>query len=79
MVGLWERGKTQPLIVDVELVADLEESAGMERLGRSVNYKEVADELTFLLQYCRFRMLETAAHVLMKYLLGCNSNRYFGI
>ena len=72
MVGLLarERGETQRLIVDVELVADLEESAGMEHLSRSVDYKAVADVVTFLLQHCRFRTLETAAHVLLKYLLA---------
>lgn len=61
---------TQPLALDVDLMLDLEQAGAAERLRHSVDYAAMTHQLVFLLEHCRFRMLETAAHALLKYLLA---------
>jgi dihydroneopterin aldolase len=72
VVGVYphERDLLQPLRLDVELCLDTELAARSERLRRSVDYAAVSAQLAFLLRSCRFRMLETAAHALCRYLLA---------
>jgi dihydroneopterin aldolase len=72
VVGVYpsERDVPQPLVLDVELELDTEDAAVRERLSLSVNYAALAAQLTFLLETCRFRMLETAAHALCRFLLA---------
>jgi dihydroneopterin aldolase len=71
VVGVYphERDRPQPLLVDVELTLDTTEAAERERLSATVHYARVAAQVEFVLQSCRFRLLETAAHVLAKLLL----------
>jgi FolB domain-containing protein len=72
VVGLYphERDAVQPLRLDVELHLDTELAARRERMAYSVDYAALCGELAFLLRHCRFRMLETAAHALCRYLLA---------
>ncbi|HET6336069.1 MAG TPA: dihydroneopterin aldolase [Polyangiales bacterium] len=72
VVGLYptERQVPQPLRLDVAMSLDTEPAARRESLGASVDYASIATQLRFLLQSCRFRMLETAAHALACYLLA---------
>lgn len=72
VVGVYprERGTPQPLRIDVELSVDTEAAARSEKLSHSVDYDGLARQLVFLLQSCRFRLLETAAHALSTYLLA---------
>jgi dihydroneopterin aldolase len=72
IVGVYphERGVPQRVIVDVELSLDTEEAARTERISRTVDYDFVAEQLRFLLENGRFRLLETAAHALARYLLA---------
>lgn len=65
-----EREQTQPLVLDVELTLSTEAAAVHERLRESLDYASVSQQITFLLQSCRFRLLETAAHSLARYLLA---------
>lgn len=71
VVGVYphERDSVQPLLVDVELRLPTELAASRESLRLTVDYAATAAQLSFLLQSCRFRMLETAAHTLARYLL----------
>jgi dihydroneopterin aldolase len=71
VVGVYphERDTPQPLRLDAELCLDTEPAAKRERLRLSVDYAAVGAQLAFLLKTCRFRMLETAAHALCRYLL----------
>jgi dihydroneopterin aldolase len=64
-----ERDTPQPLLVDSEMRLDTERAGAEERLHASVDYSAVAAQVAFLLRSCRFRMLETAARVLCRYLL----------
>jgi dihydroneopterin aldolase len=72
VVGVYprERHEPQPLVLDAELWLDTELAARKERLGRSIDYAQVSGQLAFLLRNGRFRMLETAAHALCRYLLA---------
>ena len=72
VVGVYpsERQVPQPLRLDVTMGLDTELAARKESLSASVNYADICNQLRFLLQSCRFRMLETAAHALACYLLA---------
>ncbi len=72
VVGVYphERNASQPLQVDLEMRLNTEAAALSERVSSTVNYASVAAQLVFLLRSCRFRLLETAAHALSRYLLS---------
>ncbi len=72
VVGLYarERDVPQPLRMDLEMRLDLERAAVDERVRHTVDYDFMSAQLVFLLQACRFRMLETAAHVIARYVLA---------
>jgi dihydroneopterin aldolase len=72
VVGVYphERNASQPLRVDIEMRLSTEDSAVRESLRRTVDYASTAAQIVFLLRSCRFRLLETAAHVLARYVLA---------
>jgi len=72
VVGVYphERDTPQPLRVDVEMRLDTEPAAVHERLRSTVDYAATSAQIVFLLTSCRFRLLETAAHALARYLLA---------
>ena len=72
VVGVYphERNASQPLRVDIEMRLSTHESAVQESLRSTVDYASTAAQLVFLLRSCRFRLLETAAHVLVRYVLA---------
>ncbi|MGF1466539.1 MAG: dihydroneopterin aldolase [Sandaracinaceae bacterium] len=72
VVGVYpqERDRPQPLRVDVRLVLDTRPAGREQRLALTVDYAAVASQIAFLLQSCRFFMLETAARVLTRHLLA---------
>ena len=71
VIGVYpqERDRPQPLRLDVDLMVGSERAACSERLDDTLDYEFVAAQLVFLLKSCRFRLLETAAHALSRYLL----------
>ena len=72
VVGVYprERGRPQPLSVDIDMSVDSEAAAATGKLSRTVDYDATAQAVVFLLQSCRFGLLETAAQALAKYLLA---------
>jgi dihydroneopterin aldolase len=72
VVGVYprERDVPQRLRLDVALEVDTERAAVEERLRESIDYSATAAQIAFVLQSCRFRLVETAAHVLAKLLLA---------
>ena len=72
VVGLYakERNRLQPLRLDVELECDTERAAVSEKISETIDYEALVSQVAFLLQSCRFQLLETAAHVLARYLLA---------
>ncbi len=72
VVGVWphERNASQPLHVDLEMRFDTRPAALRESVRDTVDYAAVASQVVFLLRSCRFRLLETAAHTLARYVLA---------
>lgn len=72
VVGVYpnERDVPQRLIVDVAMETSIEDAAVHERLRETVDYAAIAAQIRFLLESCRFRLVETAAHALAKLLLA---------
>ena len=75
IVGVYpsERDTPQPLLVDVDLHLDTRAAARSESLSATVDYARAAGELRFLLDSSRFRLLETAAEALARWLLARSS------
>jgi len=72
IVGVYfsERDRPQPLQVEYSLYLDTRAAAaGAGRTG-TVDYARLTGELRFLLESCRFGMLETAAEALCRYILA---------
>lgn len=59
----------QSLVVDLEMRLDTRKAASKEQLRYTVNYAVVTANVAFLLRHFRFRLLETAAHTLCRFLL----------
>ncbi len=72
VVGVYprERGRPQPLILDIDLGLDTEPAARTGRLSHTVDYDATQRAVIFLLHTARFGLLETAAHALATYLLA---------
>src|SRR5947207_14015874 len=72
VVGVYphERSVPQPLLIDLRMALDTSRAGESQRLRMTVDYAQVASQIAFLLQSCRFHMLETAAHALTRYLLA---------
>jgi dihydroneopterin aldolase len=72
VVGVYprERNRPQLLRIDLELSVDTESAGKTGRLSRTVDYDSTALGVVFLLQSCRFGLLETAAHALATHLLA---------
>lgn len=72
IVGVYphEREIPQPLELDVRMYLDTEKAGTSQRLSRTIDYAATATQLAFLLQHCRFHLLETAAHALSRFLLA---------
>ena len=72
IVGIYnrERVTAQPLRLDVALFLDTRPAAVSGKLGHTVHYGRLAGELRFLLEVCRFELLESAAETVCHYLLA---------
>lgn len=65
-----ERRRAQPLYMSAEVSLDLTAAAVSGELRQSLDYGELAHELSFILKAGRFRLLETAALALCCYVLA---------
>jgi dihydroneopterin aldolase len=72
IVGVYrrERVAAQPLRLDVALFLDTREAAMDGRLAHTIHYGRLAGELRFLLESCRFELLESAAEAVCRYVLA---------
>jgi dihydroneopterin aldolase len=72
IVGVFNRERlaAQPLRLDVALFLDTRAAAAGGRLAHTVNYGRLAGELRFLLEACRFELLESAVEAVCRYLLA---------
>jgi dihydroneopterin aldolase len=72
IVGVYrrERVTAQPLRLDVALFLDTRGAAADGRLANTVHYGRLEGELRFLLESCRFELLEAAAEAVCRYVLA---------
>ena len=72
ILGVLDREQRDPqtLEVDLRLGLDLGPAGDTGDLGRTVNYANVVDQVTFLCQQGRFRLLETMAQGICRLLLA---------
>ena len=72
IVGVYrhEREAPQPLLIELHLYLDTRPATADAGIEGTVDYARIAGEIYFLLQSCRFRMLEHAANALARYLLA---------
>lgn len=72
IVGVYpeERKVEQPLHVDLALFLDTRAAAAGAELSKSLDYARLSGEVRFLLESCRFRLLETAAEALCRFILA---------
>ena len=71
IVGIYpsERTVSQPLDIELELFMDTREASRGGGLKDSIDYACLCGEVRFLLQSCRFVLLEEAAEALARYIL----------
>jgi dihydroneopterin aldolase len=72
VVGVYPRERHMPQRVrlDVGMYLSTEVAARKELVSASIDYSAIASQLGFLLRSCEFRMIETAAHAIARYLLA---------
>lgn len=72
VVGVYpsERNQPQPLLLDLGLHFDARAAGRGGGLAATIDYAKLAGEVRFLLAASRFRLLETAAEALARYLLA---------
>ncbi|XXF78731.1 dihydroneopterin aldolase [Myxococcaceae bacterium GXIMD 01537] len=72
IVGVYnrERVAAQPLRLDVALFLDVRGAALGGKLAHTVHYGRLMGELRFLLEACRFELLESAAEAVCRYVLA---------
>lgn len=71
IIGVWDHEKLTPqrIGVDVRLLFDGSEAAQSDALARTINYAQLTQAITFILQQGRFELLETASQMLWSYLM----------
>lgn len=74
IVGIrsYERQREQPLRVDVSLGLDLSTAGRSGLIGDSVDYATVADQVTALLRFREYRLLEVAAEEATAFLFAAH-------
>jgi dihydroneopterin aldolase len=72
VVGIYPRERHMPQRVrlDLGMYLSTELAAREEMISGSIDYSALAQQIGFLLRSCEFRMIETAAHALARYLLA---------
>lgn len=65
-VHAWEQRKPRPILLDLELGADLRQAAASDQLRDAINYRAVADEVIRLAQAREYHLIETLAETLAR-------------
>jgi dihydroneopterin aldolase len=72
VVGVYPRERHMPqrLRLDLGMYLSTELAGRKEMISASIDYSAIAAQIGFLLRSCEFRMIETAAHAIARYLLA---------
>lgn len=76
IVGIYpkELKKPQPLFADVRLGLDLSLAGRSGKISATCDYQRVANEISYLLKFRRYRLLEMAAEEIAAMLFGVHKN-----
>ena len=71
VVGVYghERTRVQPLTLHLAMHLDLRPAGDSDEVAHTIDYGRVAGEVRFLLEHARFRLIESAAETIARYLL----------
>ena len=71
VVGLYghERTRVQPLVVHLAMHLDLRAAGESDEVAHTVDYGRLSGEVRFVLEHARFRLIESAAETLARYVL----------
>lgn len=61
----WEREAPQPLVFDIEMHTDLTQATQTDAIADTVDYAEVAEDVTNFVERSRVELLETLAQQLI--------------
>lgn len=72
VIGVYahERDTPQPVKIDLSLGFDMSDAAQHEAIAETVDYRKLSEQVVFIMQSCRFRLVETAALTLAKWILA---------
>lgn len=57
----WERRIKQPVIIDLDMAADIRRAAGTDNIEDTLNYKAVAKRVIAFVEKSEFQLVETLA------------------
>lgn len=57
----WEKSIRQPVILDLEMAADVAQAAATDDIAQALDYKAVAQRLKVFIRAARFELVETLA------------------
>lgn len=57
----WERQIKQPILVDLDMAADIARAAASDNVEDTINYKEIAKRLIAFVEASQFQLVETLA------------------
>lgn len=66
----WERQVKQPVIIDLEMAADIRRAAQSDRIEDTLNYKAVAKRLIQFVGESQFQLVETLAERIAEIVLN---------
>ncbi|MEE2756762.1 MAG: dihydroneopterin aldolase [Myxococcota bacterium] len=71
LIGVWshERNIAQRIRVDIAVECDVETAAREDDLPLTLNYADIARDVTFILEKCQFHLLESAVCAIQHWLL----------
>lgn len=75
-IGIYpeEKLRTQVLHLNISLFLDTRAAADTGSLTKTVDYAQLAKQLAFILQHARFRLLESAAAALSRFILNAGDS-----
>ncbi len=66
----WERRIRQPVIIDLEMAADIRGAAATDNIEDTLNYKAVAKRLVAFVENSEFQLVETLAERLAEIVMS---------
>ena len=66
----WERRIRQPVIIDIEMAADIRRAAATDNIDDTLNYKAVAKRIISFVEGSAFQLVETLAERLAEIVMA---------